>query len=314
MAIEMPRAGPRVLRAAALRLPRDRPQQVRRRAVPAHGARSSSSRSTRSPKARPCSTAPTASRRRSASRPAAAGCSAIDATCPLVTKVHLEAVKYAREGYTIVLIGHEGHDEVIGTMGEAPDQMVLVETAEDVERLEVADPEQGRLSDPDDAERRRRQRRHRRPPEEVPADRQPAQGRHLLRHAEPPGGGARAGGAGRRGARAGQPEQLEQQAAGGDRPRRWASPSHLIDGVSEIRPDWFEGVETVLITAGASAPEDVVQECIEYLETQLRRDAWRRLTSGKRTSTSRCPSRSASCSPPGAAEARAAQRSSRRAA
>ena len=65
---------------------------------------------------------------------------AIDATCPLVTKVHLEAIKYAREGYTIVLIGHEGHDEVIGTMGEAPDQIVLVETAEDVERLDVADP------------------------------------------------------------------------------------------------------------------------------------------------------------------------------
>ena len=92
---------------------------------------------------------------------------AIDATCPLVTKVHLEAIKYAREGYTIILIGHEGHDEVIGTMGEAPNQMVLVETAEDVERLEVADPEQSRLSDPDDAECRRRQRRDRGAPEEV---------------------------------------------------------------------------------------------------------------------------------------------------
>src|SRR3954466_5287416 len=65
---------------------------------------------------------------------------AIDATCPLVTKVHLEAIKYAREGYTIVLIGHEGHDEVIGTMGEAPDRMILVETADDVERIEVANP------------------------------------------------------------------------------------------------------------------------------------------------------------------------------
>src|SRR5688572_18629247 len=62
---------------------------------------------------------------------------AIDATCPLVTKVHLEAVKYAKEGYTIVLIGHEGHDEVIGTMGEAPDRMILVETAEDVENLTI---------------------------------------------------------------------------------------------------------------------------------------------------------------------------------
>ncbi len=60
---------------------------------------------------------------------------AIDATCPLVTKVHVEAVRYAREGYTILLIGHEGHDEVIGTMGEAPEAMILVETEEDVDRL-----------------------------------------------------------------------------------------------------------------------------------------------------------------------------------
>src|ERR1700749_4688399 len=62
---------------------------------------------------------------------------AIDATCPLVTKVHLEAVKYASEGYTILLIGHEGHAEVIGTMGEAPDRMILVETAADVEALGI---------------------------------------------------------------------------------------------------------------------------------------------------------------------------------
>src|SRR5216117_1731215 len=59
----------------------------------------------------------------------------IDATCPLVTKVHKEAIKFAKEGYTIVLIGHEGHDEVIGTMGEAPASMVLVEDASDVDAL-----------------------------------------------------------------------------------------------------------------------------------------------------------------------------------
>src|SRR3954447_13672541 len=64
---------------------------------------------------------------------------AIDATCPLVTKVHLEAVKLAKTGHTIVLIGHEGHDEVLGTMGEAPDHMVLVETPEDVQRLKLPD-------------------------------------------------------------------------------------------------------------------------------------------------------------------------------
>src|SRR6478609_4921667 len=61
---------------------------------------------------------------------------AIDATCPLVTKVHLEAIRYAKEGYTILLIGHEGHDEVIGTMGEAPQAMVLVESAEEADKLE----------------------------------------------------------------------------------------------------------------------------------------------------------------------------------
>jgi 4-hydroxy-3-methylbut-2-enyl diphosphate reductase len=69
------------------------------------------------------------------------GLSTIDATCPLVTKVHREVVKFAQEGYTIVLIGHGGHEEVEGTMGEAPEHTVLVETEEDVERLEVADPE-----------------------------------------------------------------------------------------------------------------------------------------------------------------------------
>src|SRR5580693_6897375 len=64
----------------------------------------------------------------------------IDATCPLVTKVHLEAVKFAREGYTIVLIGHKNHDEVIGTLGEAPAKMILVESVQDVDALNLSDP------------------------------------------------------------------------------------------------------------------------------------------------------------------------------
>jgi 4-hydroxy-3-methylbut-2-en-1-yl diphosphate reductase len=64
----------------------------------------------------------------------------IDATCPLVTKVHVEAKKFAAEGYTIVLVGHAGHEEVEGTMGEAPDRIVLIESVEDVDRLEVEDP------------------------------------------------------------------------------------------------------------------------------------------------------------------------------
>jgi len=65
----------------------------------------------------------------------------IDATCPLVTKVHVEARKFAKEGYTIVLIGHEGHEEVEGTTGEAPENIVLVESEEDVDNLEVDDPD-----------------------------------------------------------------------------------------------------------------------------------------------------------------------------
>jgi 4-hydroxy-3-methylbut-2-en-1-yl diphosphate reductase len=69
------------------------------------------------------------------------GLQTIDATCPLVTKVHREALKFAAEGYTIVLIGHSGHEEVEGTMGEAPEHIVLVETEEDVDRLVVEDPE-----------------------------------------------------------------------------------------------------------------------------------------------------------------------------
>ncbi len=72
---------------------------------------------------------------------AARGLQTIDATCPLVTKVHVEAKKFAADGYTIVLIGHEGHEEVEGTMGEAPDHIVLIETEDDVERLEVEDPD-----------------------------------------------------------------------------------------------------------------------------------------------------------------------------
>src|SRR5437870_6758908 len=65
----------------------------------------------------------------------------IDATCPLVTKVHLEAIRYAREGYSIVLIGHEDHDEVIGTLGEAPDRIVVIDSVVEVDRLEVPNPE-----------------------------------------------------------------------------------------------------------------------------------------------------------------------------
>jgi 4-hydroxy-3-methylbut-2-enyl diphosphate reductase len=189
---------------------------------------------------------------------------AIDATCPLVTKVHLEAIKYAREGYTIVLIGHEGHDEVIGTMGEAPSQIVLVETREDVQHLKIADPHkvayltQTTLS-VDDANVVIQALRERFPQIANPSkddicyatqNRQEAV-RELASRAD---------------------LVLVLGSQNSSNSRRLAEiaesmgiAAHLIDGVSEIRESWFEGVDGVLITAGASAPEDVVQECIEYL-------------------------------------------------
>jgi 4-hydroxy-3-methylbut-2-en-1-yl diphosphate reductase len=190
---------------------------------------------------------------------------AIDATCPLVIKVHLEAVRYAQDGYTIVLIGHEGHDEVIGTMGEAPNQIILVETAEDVERLVVANPDkvayltQTTLSVDDAniviAALRKRFPRIANPPKDdicyATQNRQEAV-RELAAQAE---------------------LVLVLGSQNSSNSRRLAEiahslgrPSHLIDGVSEIRDSWFVGVNTVLITAGASAPEEVVQECIDYLQ------------------------------------------------
>jgi 4-hydroxy-3-methylbut-2-en-1-yl diphosphate reductase len=190
---------------------------------------------------------------------------AIDATCPLVTKVHLEAVKYAKEGYTIILIGHEGHDEVIGTMGEAPDRMALVETAEDVEKLEIADPSkiayltQTTLSVDDAnlviAALRKKFPQIANPPKDdicyATQNRQEAV-RELATRCD---------------------VVLVLGSQNSSNSKRLAEianalgpHSHLIDGVAEIRSEWFDGMESVLITAGASAPEDVVQECIEYLQ------------------------------------------------
>jgi 4-hydroxy-3-methylbut-2-enyl diphosphate reductase len=193
---------------------------------------------------------------------------AIDATCPLVIKVHLEAIRYAREGYTIILIGHEGHDEVIGTMGEAPNQMLLVETAEDVERLSIPDPTkvayltQTTLSVDDAnlviAALRKRFPLIANPPKDdicyATQNRQEAV-RELAAQAD---------------------LVLVLGSQNSSNSRRLAEianslgiPSFLIDGVSEIQQSWFRGVQTVLITAGASAPEQVVQECIDYLRSQF---------------------------------------------
>ncbi len=110
----------------------------------------------------------------------------IDATCPLVTKVHVEARKFAADDYTIVLIGHDGHEEVEGTMGEAPKNIVLVQSVRDVDRLEIKDPEQDRLYLADHALGGRDASDHQPPAPALPGDRGAPHRRHLLRDHQPP--------------------------------------------------------------------------------------------------------------------------------
>ncbi|MCE9553328.1 MAG: 4-hydroxy-3-methylbut-2-enyl diphosphate reductase [Planctomycetes bacterium] len=189
---------------------------------------------------------------------------AIDATCPLVTKVHLEAIRYAGEGRTIVLIGHEGHDEVIGTMGEAPEAIVLVETPEDVDRLEVKDPghmaylTQTTLS-VDDANRVIARLKERFPAITAPPkddicyatqNRQEAV-RLLVTESDVVL------------VLGSQNSSNSQRLA--EIGRELGIPSYLIDGPQDIDPAWFDGVDTVLVTAGASAPEKVVEQCLDFL-------------------------------------------------
>jgi len=192
----------------------------------------------------------------------------IDATCPLVTKVHLEAVRFSKEGYRIVLIGHEGHDEVIGTMGEAPDNIILVDSAEDVDRLvippgtKLAYLTQTTLSV--NEANRVIERLQQRFPDIVGPTKEDicyaTTNRQEAVSALAPDVdmvivlGSR---------NSSNSLRLQEIAA------EQGKPAHLIDGVAELRPEWFDGVKAVLITAGASAPEVVVQECVEYLRSQF---------------------------------------------
>lgn len=188
----------------------------------------------------------------------------IDATCPLVRKVHLEATRFARLGYSIVLIGHRGHDEVVGTLGEAPDRITLVETVEDVDRLVVADPNkvayltQTTLS-VDDANVLINRLRERFPncvgshKEDIcyaTQNRQEALKANLAKADVVLVFGSK---------NSSNSIRLTEVA------RERVPRTHLIDDLSEIDPAWFQGDETVLITAGASAPEDLVLESIDYL-------------------------------------------------
>jgi 4-hydroxy-3-methylbut-2-enyl diphosphate reductase len=189
----------------------------------------------------------------------------VDATCPLVTKVHLEAIKFAKENYRIVLVGHEGHDEVIGTMGEAPDRIDLVESVEDVENLTIpADAKIAYLTQTtlslDDASRIIGALKQKYPNIEGPkkedicyatTNRQEA-----VRELSPEADVVIVLGS--------------QNSSNSQRLRELAETrgkrAYLVDGAADIKPEWFTPTDKVVVTAGASAPEVVVNECINYLK------------------------------------------------
>ncbi len=193
---------------------------------------------------------------------------ALDATCPLVTKVHLEAIKYAKQGYTIFLIGHDGHDEVIGTMGEAPEAIVLVEEVEDVPSLEVADESKLALLTQttlsvDDANRIISKLRERFPNIESPpkgdicyatTNRQDA-----IKTLAPDADVVVVLGS----QNSSNSARLKELAA--DQGKR----AYLVDGPDDLSRDDFRDDDTVLITAGASAPESRVQATIDWLKSQF---------------------------------------------
>ena len=191
----------------------------------------------------------------------------IDATCPLVTKVHREAVKFAGEGYTIVLIGHAGHEEVEGTTGEAPEHIVLVQTEEDVETLEVPDPDrvayisQTTLS--------------------VDETRSII---NALREKFPNITGPRTDDICY--ATTNRQAAVKQMAAECDLvlvigsqnssnsqrlvdvARDYGADAHLIDNELQVRDEWLEGARVVGISSGASAPEELVKRLVDFFRAR----------------------------------------------
>ena len=191
----------------------------------------------------------------------------IDATCPLVTKVHVEAVKFAKEGYSLILIGHRDHDEVIGTLGEAPLVTQVVGTPEEVETLSVPDPNRiayltqttlslDETSGVIDALRRKF------PNIQGPAAQDICYATENRQVAV---------------------KQVARDAdlvlvVGSDNSsnsnrlvevsRLSGTPSYLIENYRAIRPEWLNGVHTVALTAGASAPEVLVQQVVTFLQGQ----------------------------------------------
>ncbi len=190
----------------------------------------------------------------------------IDATCPLVTKVHLEAVRFAKQGYTIVLIGHRDHDEVIGTLGEAPESTFLVSDVEDVNRLQIRDPErvvyltQTTLSLDETLDIM--QRLKERFPSIIGPKTQDicyaTENRQLAVKAVAPLCQA----------------LLVVGSQNSSNSRRLVEvcekagvPAYLLDDCSEVQPEMLAGIDTVAVTAGASAPEHLVEELIDHLKS-----------------------------------------------
>ena len=186
----------------------------------------------------------------------------IDATCPLVTKVHMEAIRFAREGYSLLLIGHPGHEEVEGTMGEAP--MQLVSSVADVERLEVADPDrviyitQTTLSLDDVAEivqaLKRRFPNLQAPPKDdicyATQNRQNAVKEMSSRVDVLLVVGSQ---------NSSNSQRLREVSVVG------GTPAYLVNDETEINADWLKDAEVVGVTAGASAPEELVIRVLEHL-------------------------------------------------
>lgn len=198
-------------------------------------------------------------------RAAAKNLKVIDATCPLVTKVHGEAIRYAREGRFIILVGHAGHDEVIGTMGEVPGQIQLVGSVEEAESVQVPDPDRVAVTTQttlgvDDANVIIEVLRRRFPKLLTPASDDicyATQNRQIAVKL--------------------MAEEADlvlvlgsDNSSNSRRLREVAedagAKAFLIEDAAEIDPAWLEGVECVAVTAGASAPEYLVQQVVAYFK------------------------------------------------
>src|SRR5208337_2642204 len=189
----------------------------------------------------------------------------IDATCPLVTKVHTEAVRFANEGRSIILVGHAGHDEIVGTMGEAPECTQLVSSVEEAEKVQVPDPERVAVTTQttlgvDDTRDIIEVLKRRFPKLATPSsddicyatqNRQTAV-RALAREAQV------ILVLGSKNSSNSQRLREVGESAG--------ALAYLIEDAAHIRPAWLEGARTVGVTAGASAPEHLVQEVVEYFK------------------------------------------------